>query len=105
MRAFYTSLMAVLVVVALFWGNCYSCPQLLLAAAQHGCCHRSKAPKSECSTQSLQSFVKAEKDAPVSIAPVAVAAIAPPAQIGAVSQPVSVVPTLHTSQLTPPLRI
>jgi hypothetical protein len=105
MRAFYTSLMAVLVVMALFWGNCYSCPQILLASAQHGCCHRTKVPKSECSTQSLQSFVKAEKDAPVSIAPVAVATIVPPPRIGVVAQSVSAAPTLHTSQLTPPLRI
>ena len=32
MRALANSLLAVLVLVALFWGNCFSCPQLLIAS-------------------------------------------------------------------------
>src|SRR4051794_13220589 len=51
MRALGTSVMALLVVAALFWGNCFSCPQVLLTASQHGCCHRTKAPKDDCKTQ------------------------------------------------------
>src|SRR5262249_23613020 len=31
MRTLSSSIMAALVVVALFWGNCFSCPQALLA--------------------------------------------------------------------------
>lgn len=80
MRAVSSSLLAALVVVALFWGNCFSCPQLLLAASQvneRSCCPHS-APRpadKECQTQSLKHFVKAD---PVtsfaySLAPVAVA--------------------------------
>ena len=77
MRAFCTSLMAMLVVVALFWGNCYSCPQMMLSSANHGCCHRTNAPKTECRSQSLRDFVKAEKAAPVPVLPVAAVIPAP----------------------------
>ena len=69
--------MALLVVAALFWGNCYSCPQMLLAG-NHSCCHHGKSSKtSECTTQGLRSFVKAEKDSAVPALPVA--AVQPPA--------------------------
>jgi hypothetical protein len=78
MRAFFNSLMAALVVVALFWGNCFSCPQLLLAAQKHHCCPHGKADPSECKTQGLRNFVKAEKAAPAVPAPVSAVAIAPP---------------------------
>ena len=105
MRAFYTSVMALLVVVALFWGNCYSCPQVLLAAASHGCCHRSKAPKTDCQTQGLRNFVKAEKAAPVASMPVEVAKAAPPAVL-AESIPVpGSLPALFSPPLAVPLRI
>jgi len=33
MRRVSSSLMTALIVAALFWGNCLSCPQMLLAAA------------------------------------------------------------------------
>jgi len=60
--------MAALVVVALFWGNCYSCPQLLAALQAHqpahGCCHKTKPGSPECQSQVLKSFVKAEVSAP-----------------------------------------
>jgi hypothetical protein len=66
MRALCNSLMAVLVVVALFWGNCFSCPQILLAAQRHHCCPHSKSGANDCQTQGLRNFVKAEK-APQSV--------------------------------------
>jgi hypothetical protein len=68
MRTFSTSIMALLIIAALFWGNCYSCPQLLLAAQKHGCCPRTRSAKTECQTQGLKNFVKAEKSAPAIIA-------------------------------------
>ena len=71
MRAFCNSLMAALVVVALFWGNCFSCPQMLLQAMQkqaHSCCHKktqTPAPaKVDCQSQGLQTFLKADQGAP-----------------------------------------
>jgi hypothetical protein len=105
MRAFYTSVMALLVVAALFWGNCYSCPQVLLAAASHGCCHRSKAPKTDCQTQGLRNFVKAEKAAPVSSVPMSVAVIAPPAVLAESTPALASLPTLFSPPLPVPLRI
>ena len=105
MRAFYTSVMALLVVAALFWGNCYSCPQVLLAAASHGCCHRSKVPKTDCQTQGLRNFVKAEKAAPVSGMPVVVAGIAPPVQAEAANLASVPLPAVFSPTLAIPLRI
>ncbi len=64
MRAVSTSLMAALVVVALFWGNCFSCPQLLLALQthqpSHECCHGKKQAPVSCQTQQLHQFLKAD---------------------------------------------
>jgi hypothetical protein len=59
MRFISNSIMAALVVAALFWGNCFSCPQALLAAQTYPCCHRTKAPAADCQLQNLQHFVKA----------------------------------------------
>jgi hypothetical protein len=54
--------MAVLILAALFFGNCLSCPQLMMASAchqpGHGCCHHRTA-KIECHSQALSHFVKA----------------------------------------------
>jgi hypothetical protein len=97
--------MAVLVVVALFWGNCFSCPQLLLSAAQHKCCHRTKAPKSECNTQGLQNFVKAEKAAPASSLPVTVAAVDAPALTMVNAVELAPRPVLYSPSHALPLRI
>ena len=62
MRTVSSSIMAALVVVALFWGNCFSCPEAVLAYASHQpahqCCHKSKASTPGCDTQNLQQFVK-----------------------------------------------
>ena len=77
MRAFLNSLMAALVVVALFWGNCFSCPQILLAAQKHGCCPHGKSDQKECKTQGLRNFVKA--DPVVKVAPALVQGTAPAA--------------------------
>jgi hypothetical protein len=71
-RAFSNSLPAVLVVAALFWGNCFSCPQLLLSLAKqdaHSCCKRRAPVPQRCTTNVLKHFVKAD---PVSIAAPAV---------------------------------
>lgn len=64
MRAISSSIMAALVVVALFWGNCFSCPQALLAVTSHQsahqCCHKTKSAAPGCETQNLQQYVKAD---------------------------------------------
>jgi len=69
--------MAALVVVALFWGNCFSCPQTLLASASHQCCKPHKQTSSRCETQNLQQFVKADIGAPVPAMPVVAQAVMP----------------------------
>jgi len=61
MRAFRNSLMVALVVMALFWGNCFSCPQILLAAQRHHCCPHGKSGGNDCQTQGLRNYVKAEQ--------------------------------------------
>lgn len=99
MRAVFNSLMAALIVVALFWGNCFSCPQILLAAQKHHCCPHGKADPSECKTQGLRNFVKAEKAAPDALAPLATVAIAPP-PVTPLLGATLVVPT--TPRYTPP---
>ena len=75
--------MAALVVVALFWGNCFSCPQLLAALQSHqpahGCCHKTKPESSACQTQLLKIFVKAESSVPAPALPVAARLVEPPA--------------------------
>jgi hypothetical protein len=82
MRVFSSSVMAALVVVALFWGNCFSCPQALLALASHQrahqCCHKTKAA-ADCGTQNLHQYVKADSGTHAPVLPVvAVAAPAAP---------------------------
>jgi hypothetical protein len=72
--------MAALIVVALFWGNCLSCPQMLLTAAHqpaHSCCHRTKSAGTSCQSQGLQHFLKAGPD--VQTPAVAVVAAVEPA--------------------------
>ncbi|HYW47810.1 MAG TPA: hypothetical protein VE959_33390 [Bryobacteraceae bacterium] len=64
MRAIYTSFLALLVTVAMFWGNCLTCPQVLQALQNHqpahGCCHGPKRASDGCQTQALRNFVKAD---------------------------------------------
>ena len=83
--------MAALIVVALFWGNCLSCPQMLLAAAHqpaHSCCHKTKSAGTQCQSQGLQHFLKA---APQTQRP-AIALVAPmiavPLPLGVLVPPV-----------------
>ena len=97
MRRVSSSLMAALIVVALFWGNCLSCPQMLLTVATHqpahSCCHRTKSAGTSCQSQGLQHFLKAgpEMQTPA----VAVVGVAPAIAVslpqGALFAPVEVV--------------
>ena len=106
MRAFFNSLMAALVVMALFWGNCFSCPQILLAAQKHGCCPHGKADQKECKTQGLRNFVKA--DPVVKVAPAVVQTAVPGVTLLQVSVPtfrVAPVPQYFSPPDLLPLRI
>ena len=80
-------MMAALIVAALFWGNCLSCPQMLLTVVAHqpahSCCHRSKSAGTSCQSQGLQHFLKAGPE--LQTPAVAVAAAVAPAT--AVSPP------------------
>jgi len=80
-RTISNSIMAALVVAALFWGNCFSCPQLLAALQSHqpahGCCHKTKSGPTACQTQLLKSFVKAPSSAPAPALPVAARLVEP----------------------------
>jgi hypothetical protein len=93
--------MATLIVAALFFGNCLSCPQMLLAMAGqhpgHGCCHH-PAPKIDCHSQSLSHFVKAQgQAAPALVASGVVRAI------GTAAMPaLCVVAPLHAADVPPP---
>ena len=85
MRKVSSSIMTALVVVALFWGNCLSCPQLLAALhfhssahqPAHGCCHKSKPGAAECQSQGLKNFVKAPQGAQAEALPVALGLVEP----------------------------
>src|SRR5215831_15658330 len=80
MRTFCNSLLAALIIAALFWGNCFTCPQVVLAA-KHGCCPKSNQPTAKCVTQVLQHFVKAEAASPAPPAVAQTPAIQPPAPV------------------------
>ncbi len=64
MRQASNILMATLIVAALLFGNCLSCPQVMMAVASHqpghGCCHRPSPSKIDCHSQALSHFVKAQ---------------------------------------------
>jgi hypothetical protein len=84
MRQVSNILMATLIVAALFFGNCLSCPQMLMAMsgqhAGHSCCHHPSV-KIDCHSQSLSDFVKAQGNPAPALAisnvlpPVAVATV------------------------------
>jgi hypothetical protein len=86
MRTVSTSVMVLLVIAALFFGNCLSCPQMLLAWRSHGplhnCCprpHPQPAPAG-CQAQGLQHFVRAgDSGAQPIVAPVAAEFVEAPA--------------------------
>jgi hypothetical protein len=68
MRAVSNFVLAFVFLGALLWGNCLSCPQLLLSLASHapahGCCkHPGKQPvtsQDNCQSFALRHFVKAD---------------------------------------------
>jgi hypothetical protein len=68
MRAVSNSLLGLLLLGALLWGNCLSCPQLLLSlashAAPHDCCkrpgHQPANSQAGCASFALQHFVKTD---------------------------------------------
>ena len=68
MRAVSNLVLAFLLLGALLWGNCLSCPQLLLSLASHshshGCCKPSgKQPatsRNDCQSFALKHFVRAD---------------------------------------------
>jgi hypothetical protein len=106
MRAVLTSIMAVVVVAALFLGNCFSCPQVLLAQHKHGCCPHSRTTPSDCTTQVLQHFVKAEKGAPAALAAVPAEILQPaPVVLQATVPAGAPSPLEYTPLLTTSLRI
>ena len=88
--------MAALIVVALFWGNCLSCPQMLLAAAHqpaHSCCHKTKSAGTQCQSQGLQHFLKAAPELrtpAVAVVAAVTPAIAVPLPQNALAAPVEV---------------
>jgi hypothetical protein len=67
-RKIAISLSATLAVAAMLWGNCLSCPEMMLAAASHqpahSCCHKPQPTASGCHMQGMQHFVKADAPAP-----------------------------------------
>jgi len=92
MRVIASLLRAALIIAALFWGNCLTCPQALIAQSQqrHQCCHKHKQDSAACQTQALQQFVKADpaRYAPVFAAP-AIVAVVPSPTLAVVTEPAS----------------
>ena len=74
-------MMAVLICIALFWGNCFSCPQVLLGLKAHqpahGCCHKTKQTTKNCTSQALQHFVKADAASHAPAVPVVALVVEP----------------------------
>jgi len=96
MRKIASSLMVALVVAALFWGNCFSCPEVLLSLmaqhSDHSCCHRNRPATQTCWTQDLRHFVKADGGAQAVPVP-AVGALVAMAPAGAIPQGLEEAPT------------
>jgi hypothetical protein len=70
MRVIASSIRAALIITALFWGNCLTCPQALMAQA-HRCCHKTSKSSTTCQTQSLRQFVKADSSVQQTAVPTA----------------------------------
>ena len=89
MRVIASSLRAALIIAALFWGNCLTCPQAWMSQSpqRHQCCHKHQQDSATCQTHALQQFVKADpvRYAPVLAAP-AIVAVAPSLTLAAVSE-------------------
>jgi hypothetical protein len=58
--------MVALALLAMLWGNCLSCPEIMAGhQPAHSCCHKPQPASTSCHTQGLQHFVNAETPAPV----------------------------------------
>ncbi len=104
MRALCSSAMAALVIVALFWGNCLSCPQILLSLKAHhpahDCCKRGQKPAGKtCDARNLGPFVKSDAGSGTQAPPDAAVAMAAPA---ALLPEAAVAVRLHSAVHSPP---
>jgi hypothetical protein len=111
MRTFSSSLMVLLVVAALFFGNCFSCPQAFLAwqshQPAHNCCPSPHPVSAGCQTQAMRHFVKAgDSGAQPLMAPVAAGFAEAPASIVLPDAPFIVpAPAEHAPPGILPLRV
>ena len=80
MRVISSSVRAALIILALFWGNCLTCPQALMAQT-HRCCHKNKQSSPSCQTQVLRQFVKADPAPHAAPVPLAAELAAPPVAV------------------------
>jgi hypothetical protein len=88
--------MVTLVVAALLWGNCLTCPQM----ATHSCCPKPQPASFQCHMENMQHFVKA--DGPATSAPMAAElAELPAADAPAPQQPAAALPDLHAPPGSP----
>jgi hypothetical protein len=98
--------MAALAVVAMLWGNCFSCPDMLAAMtsrqADHSCCHKPQTASAKCHTEDMQHFVKADTHAPIAPAVTVLAALPVSASLSVLwlSAPL---PSLHAPPEAPNL--
>ena len=95
MRTFSIPLTVLLVVAALFFGNCFSCPQMLLAwqshRPAHNCCPHPQPASAGCQTQGMQHFVKAgDSGAQPLMVPVAADIVEAPASVVLANAPFTV---------------
>jgi hypothetical protein len=77
--------MAALAVFALLWGNCLSCPEMMVAMTSHqpdhSCCHKPQAPSAKCHTEAMQQVVMADTYPPVVPAVAVLADVPAPATL------------------------
>src|SRR5664279_4324799 len=58
--------MVALAIVAMLWGNCFSCPEMLASRQQaHSCCPKPQSDPAKCHTQGMQHFVTAGTHTPI----------------------------------------
>jgi hypothetical protein len=97
--------MPVLALAALLWGNCLSCPRMMLARASqrssHGCCKHPKSFQCTDCQQHLRQFVVGQSDAPVPVLPVTAAVRPSPVPLPALAE----APVPVELAASPPLRL
>jgi hypothetical protein len=97
MRLVSNACLSFLLLAALVWGNCWSCPQVLLSlghAPSHDCCKHSRI---DCQSVALKHFVKSDpalKAPAPAAAPQAAAAEARPQAVSVRATPIFL--TLHS---------